>query len=68
MDFSSVALSTLSSYDASSSVSSGSLAYAVATEVLDQALDLDDAMGASMLRMLEQSVTPGIGGGFDMSI
>ncbi|MBR1522994.1 MAG: putative motility protein, partial [Lachnospiraceae bacterium] len=27
-----------------------------------------DAMGASMVRMMEQSVNPGVGGNFDMSV
>ena len=42
MDFSNVdlALGTLTAYDSGSSVSSGSLAYAVGTAVLSQSLDL----------------------------
>ena len=47
MDFSNVdlALGTLTAYDSGSSVSSGSLAYAVGTAVLSQSLDLTQQMG-----------------------
>ena len=46
MDFSNVdlALGTLTAYDSGSSVSSGSLAYAVGTAVLSQSLDLTQQM------------------------
>ncbi|MBQ9606829.1 MAG: YjfB family protein [Lachnospiraceae bacterium] len=36
--------------------------------LLSKALDTQDAMGASMVRMMEQSVNPGVGGNFDMSV
>lgn len=67
MDFANVsaALGTLSAYDASSSVSSGSLAYAIGTEMLSQSLELNEALGASMVRMMERSVTPALGGNID---
>ena len=70
MDFSTVdmALGTLSAYDASSSVSQGSLAYAVGTAVLGQSLDLTQEMGASMVQMMERSVTPELGGSIDVYI
>lgn len=69
MDFSTVdmALGTLSAYDASS-VSQGSLAYAVDTAVLGQSLDLTQEMGASMVQMMERSVTPELGGSIDVYI
>lgn len=67
MDFSTVdmALDTLSAYDVSS-VSQGSLAYAVGTAVLGQSLDLTQEMGASMVQMMERSVTPELGGSIDI--
>lgn len=67
MDFSTVdmALDTLSAYDVSS-VSQGSLAYAVGTSVLGQSLDLTQEMGASMVQMMERSVTPELGGSIDI--
>ena len=63
MDFTNIdlALGTLTAYDASSSVSSASLAYAVGTEILSQSLDMTQEMGASMIQMLERSVTPELG-------
>ena len=69
MDFSTVdmALDTLSAYD-TSSVSQGSLAYAVGTAVLGQSLDLMQEMGASMVQMMERSVTPELGGSIDIYI
>lgn len=70
MDFSNIdmALSTISTYDASSSVSSASLAYAVGTELLSQSLDMTQVMGASMIQMMERSVTPELGGNIDVYI
>lgn len=68
MDFSNVssALSTLNAYDASSSVSQASLAYAVGTTMLDKQLEMNETLNASMIRMMEQSVTPHLGGNIDV--
>lgn len=60
------ALSTLTAYDASSSVSQGSLAYAVGAAVLGQSLDLTEAMGTAMIQMMERSVTPESSGNIDI--
>lgn len=70
MDFSNIdiALSTVSAYDAGSSVSTASLAYAVSTEVLSQSLDMNEALGTSMIQMMERSVTPELGGNIDLYI
>ena len=70
MDFSNIdmALSTISAYDASSSVSSASLAYAVSTEILSQSIDMTEVMGTSMIQMMERSVTPELGGNIDIYI
>lgn len=70
MDFANIdiALSTLSAYDAGSSVSSASLAYAVGTEILSQSLDMTQELGASMIQMMERSVTPELGGNIDIYI
>ncbi len=70
MDFTNIdlALGTLTAYDASSSVSSASLAYAVGTEILSQSLDMTQEMGASMIQMLERSVTPELGGNIDVYV
>ena len=63
-----MALGTLNAYDASSSVSSGSLAYAVSTAVLSQSLDANQEMGAAMVKMMEQSVNPELGRNIDVYI
>ncbi len=70
MDFANIdiALGTISAYDAASSVSQGSLAYAVGTAVLSQSLDLTQEMGASMIQMMEHSVTPALGGNIDLYV
>lgn len=70
MDFTNIdlALGTLTAYDASSSVSSASLAYAVGTEILSQSLDMTQEMGASMIQMLERSVTPELGSNIDVYV
>lgn len=70
MDFANVdfALSTLTAYDSSSSVGSSSLAYAVGTEILSQSLDMTQEMGASMIQMMEHSVTPELGGNIDVYV
>lgn len=60
------ALSTLNCYDASSSVSQGSLAYAVGTAILSNQLEMNEALNASMIQMMEQSVTPHLGGNIDV--
>ncbi len=70
MDIGSItpALDTLSAYDADSSVSPVSLAYAVSTELLSQQLDMTQEMGAAMIQMMERSVTPELGGTIDVYI
>ncbi len=70
MDFSIIdaALGTMTAYDATSSVSTSSLAYAVGTEMLSQSLDMTQAMGTSMIQMMERSVTPELGGNVDIYV
>lgn len=40
----------------------------VGTAVLSNAIDQSEVMGQNMIKMMELSVNPGIGGNFDMSI
>ncbi len=40
----------------------------VGMKVLSNALETQDVMGASMIRMMENSVNPAVGGNFDMSV
>ncbi len=63
-----LALGTLTAYDADSSVSTGSLAYAVGTEMLGKELDTVQDMGAAMIQMMERSVTPELGGNIDVYV
>lgn len=62
------ALGTLSAYDAGSSVSPSSLAYAVGTEVLSQTLALNETLGTAMVQMMEHSVNPQLGGNIDVYV
>ena len=70
MDFSIVdaALGTMTAYDATSSVGTSSLAYAVGIEILSQSLDMTQILGASMIQMMERSVTPELGGNIDVYV
>lgn len=58
------AMSTISSYD-TAGVSEGSLRYVVGTGMLDKTLDLNETLGNDMVRMMERSVNPHIGGNID---
>lgn len=57
------ALSAVQTADSSNSVSS-----AVSMEMLDQTLDMSQVMNDSLIKMMENSVTPHLGSNFDMSI
>jgi hypothetical protein len=60
------ALSVINGYDSSSAVSSGSLAYAVGVTMLDQNMELNEALNTQLIREMEQSVTPYLGGNIDV--
>ncbi|MFR4351495.1 MAG: YjfB family protein [Roseburia sp.] len=68
MDLTSVdaALGTLKSYDASSSVSTGSLAYAVGISMLDKTMEMTETMNLQLMQALESSVTPHLGSNVDV--
>ena len=40
----------------------------VGTAMLSKALDIQETMGDSMVRMMENSVNPAVGGNFDVSV
>ncbi len=63
-----LALSALASYGTGSSSGVGSLGYAVSTAVLGKSIDMTQEMGDAMLKMMEQSVTPGLGGNIDLRV
>lgn len=60
-----VALGTVSQYDSTSSVSSTSLAYTVGVEMLDKSMELNQTLSDGMVKMMENSVTPYLGGNID---
>lgn len=62
------ALSTVSSYNIGTSVSSVSLPEVVSVAVLDMTMELNEQLNAQMMKMMEQSVTPHLGGNIDVRI
>lgn len=46
----------------------GTVAAETSMAMLDKSLELNEAMNQSMIKMMENSVTPAIGGNFDMLI
>lgn len=59
------ALSAVSSYGA---FEAGSLAEAVSVKMLDQTMDMSEAMNTQLLQMMEQSVNPHLGGNLDIRL
>lgn len=67
MDIASVssALSALSAYGP---YSTGSLGQAVSLKMLDQTMEMNEAMNTQLIQMMEQSVTPHLGSNVDIRI
>ena len=59
------ALSALSAYGP---YTTGSLGQAVSIEMLDQTMKMNEAMNAQLIQMMEQSVTPHLGGNVDIRV
>ncbi len=59
------ALSAVQSYGA---YSTGSLAQAVSIKMLDNTMEMNEAMNAQLVSMMEQSVAPNVGGNIDIRI
>lgn len=57
--------SALSAVDAASP---GTITSAVSMKMLDNTLDLNAELSQDMIKMMENSVNPNIGGNFDMSV
>ena len=57
------ALSAVNSYDSTQSV-----AYAASVMMLDQAMEMNEAMNTQMVRMMEQSVNPHLSGTIDICV
>lgn len=61
-------MSVVNSYDGSSSISTGSLAYAVSISMLDMNMELNEALNAQLIQAMEHSVTPHLGSNIDIYI
>ncbi len=59
------ALSAVQSYGA---YSTGSLAQAVSIKMLDNTMEMNEAMNAQLVSMMEQSIAPNVGGNIDIRI
>ena len=59
------ALSAVQSYG---SFSTGSLAQAVSIKMLDNTMEMSEAMNAQLVSMMEQSVNPNVGGNIDIRV
>lgn len=46
----------------------GSVVAETSMAMLNNTLDINNAMGQSMIKMMENSVNPAVGGNFDMSV
>ena len=59
------ALSAVNSY---APTSIGSVAQAVSVEMLDQSMEMNEAMNSQLVSLMEQSVTPHLGGNIDLRV
>ena len=62
------ALNTVSSHNIGTSVSAVSLPEVVSVAVLDMTMELNEQLNASMIKMMEQSVSPHLGANIDVRI
>lgn len=67
MDIAAVS-SALSAVNSYAPTSIGSVAQAVSVEMLDQAMDMNEAMNSQLISLMEQSVMPNLGGNIDIRI
>ena len=59
------ALSAVNSY---APTSMGSVPQVVSVEMLDKTMEMNEAMSSQLISMMEQSVTPHLGGNIDLRI
>ena len=62
------ALNMVSSYNIGTSVSATTLTEVVGIKMLDMSMEMNEQLNASMVKMMEQSVTPHLGGNIDVYI
>lgn len=67
MDIAAVS-SALSAVNSYAPTSIGSVAQTVSVEMLDQAMDMNEAMNAQLISLIEKSVTPNLGANIDLRI
>ena len=67
MDIAAVS-SALSAVQSYGSYSTGSLAQAVSIKMLDNTMEMNEAMNAQLVSMMEQSVTPNLGSNIDIRV
>jgi len=67
MDIAAVS-SALSAVNSYAPTSIGSVAQAVSVEMLDQAMDMNEAMNSQLISLMEQSVNPNLGANIDLRI
>ena len=59
------ALSAVQSYGP---YATGTVKEAVSIEMLDQTMDMNEAMNSQLIKMMEQSVNPNLGGNIDIRV
>ena len=67
MDIAAVS-SALSAVQSYGPYATGSVAQAVSVEMLDQAMEMNEAMNSQLISMMEQSVNPNLGGNIDIRV
>ena len=60
--------SALSAVNTYGTYSTGSLAQVASVKMLDKAMENTEALNAQMIKMMEQSVNPNLGGNIDISV
>lgn len=67
MDISAVS-SALGAVQSYGPYATGSVAQAVSVEMLDQSMEMNEAMNSQLIQLMERSVTPNLGGNIDLRI
>lgn len=67
MDIAAVS-SALSAVQSFGAYSTGSLAQAVSIKMLDNTMEMNEAMNSQLINMMEQSVNPNVGSNIDLRI
>lgn len=60
--------SALSAVNSCTPASMGSVAQTVSIEMLDQTMEMNESMNSQLISLMEQSVTPHLGGNIDLRV